>query len=69
MGCIVESNRRCIFAAHKHTTIMETLFESNGFVIRFNGRSTYVLVTPTGNAVYAAETFRKCKNYYTRIFA
>ena len=48
---------------------METLFESNGFVIRFNGRSTYVLVTPTGNPVYAAETFRKCKNYYTRIFA
>ncbi len=23
-GCIVESNRRCIFAAHKHTTTMTT---------------------------------------------
>ena len=47
---------------------METVFTSNGFIIRYNGRNTFVLITPSGNPVYATDTLRKCKNYYTRIF-
>jgi hypothetical protein len=48
---------------------METIFESNGFVIRFNGETTYFLIDPSGDCVFAALTLRKCKNYYVQIFA
>lgn len=48
---------------------METVFTANEFVIRFNGSSTFFLIDPTGHCVFASDTLRKCKNYYTRIFA
>jgi len=48
---------------------METVFESNEFVIKFNGGKTYMLIAPAGNCVFATDSLRKCKNYYTRIFA
>jgi hypothetical protein len=48
---------------------METIFESKEFTIKYNGGKTFMLIDPTGHCVFATNSLRKCKNYYTRIFA
>jgi hypothetical protein len=45
---------------------MKTIFKTNDYKVTFNGKSTYIVETRHGDALFATNTERKAMNFMNR---